>query len=216
MAFSPLTDAENRLSEWDAPDANTSDDASLVLRSQKGDRFAFEELVRRTARIIFTRIFTETGDVHRTEDLAQETFLNAWRSIGQVTEPAGFRSWLFHVAHSAVVDARRRDSRKKRAAAASPRVNDANALDTVEAHGGRPDDAASLLEERQRVLSVLRSLPAEYREPLMLRYIAGTDYDTIGRQLGISNGSLRGMLTRGMAMLRAELTRGTRGDDVWK
>ena len=204
------------MSEWDAPDANTNDDASLVVRSQKGERFAFEELVRRTARIVFTRIFTETGDVHRTEDLVQETFLNAWRSIGQVTEPKGFRSWLFHVAHSAVVDARRRESRKKRAVASTTRATDAETLDAVEAHGDRPDDAASLHEERQRVLSVLRSLPAEYREPLMLRYIGGADYDTIGRQLGISNGSLRGLLSRGMAMLRTELTRGTRGTDVWK
>jgi RNA polymerase sigma-70 factor (ECF subfamily) len=212
-----VTDAEQRLSEWDVPDANANDDAFLVTRSQKGDRAAFEELVRRTARIVFTRVFTETGDVHRTEDLVQETFLNAWRSIGQVTEPAGFRSWLFHVAHSAVVDARRRDSRKKRTAAATTtRTGDHATLETVEARSDRPDDAASLHEERQRVLSVLRSLPAEYREPLMLRYIGGADYETIGRQLGISNGSLRGMLSRGMAMLRAELTRGARGDDVWK
>jgi RNA polymerase sigma factor (sigma-70 family) len=79
-------------------------------------------------------------------------------------------------------------------------------------------DAAQRNEDRERVLSVLRSLPVEYREPLMLRYIGGVDYDTIGRQLGISNGSLRGMLSRGMAMLRAELTRNGSGgrEDVRK
>ena len=187
-------------------------DEALVVRSQKGDRAGFEELVRRTARIVFARIYLETGDVHRTEDLVQETFLNAWRSIGQVTEPGGFRSWLFHVAHSAVVDAQRRESRKKRSGG---KRAEAGELEGVEAGGGGPPDAAERREERERVLSVLRSLPAEYREPLMLRYIGGADYETIGRQLGISNGSLRGMLGRGMAMLRAGLTRNG-GEDGWR
>ena len=57
------------------------------------------------------------------------------------------------------------------------------------------------------MLALLRSLPEEYREPLMLRYIAGADYDTIGQQLGLSNGSLRGLLHRGMSPMRSELRR---------
>src|SRR3954469_3443539 len=79
-----------------------------------GDRASFEELVRRTARLVFSRVFLEVGDVHRSEDLVQETFLVAWRSIRQVSAPGGFRSWLFTIAHSVVVDAARRESRKKR------------------------------------------------------------------------------------------------------
>ena len=51
----------------------------------------------------------------------------------------------------------------------------------------------------------LKSLPEEYSLPLTLRYIAGADYETIGRQLGLSNGSLRGLLSRGMARLREKL-----------
>src|SRR3954469_17459883 len=79
-----------------------------------GDRASFEELVRRTARLVFSRVFMEVGDVHRSEDLVQETFLIAWKSIRQVSEPSGFRSWLFTIGHSVVVDAARRESRKKR------------------------------------------------------------------------------------------------------
>ena len=158
----------------------------------------FEQLVRCTARIVFSRIYLETGDVHRTEDLVQETFLVAWRSIRQVDRPAGFRSWLFSIANSVVVDAGRRDSRKKRWG----KRDDAAKLRLVADDGPEPAQAAELNEARERALAVLRSLPEEYRLPLTLRYIAGAEYGQIGRQLGLSNGALRGMMSRGMAMLR--------------
>lgn len=178
-------------------------DEALVLRSREGDRSAFEELVRRTARLVFSRLYLETGDVHRAEDLAQETYLVAWRSIRQVTDAKGFRTWLLSVAHSAAVDAYRRDARQKRSATRE----DARPLEAIADTRDAPDERAQREEGRQRVLAMLRSLPEEYREPITLRYIGGADYDTIGRQLGLSNGSLRGLLNRGMARLRAEMKR---------
>ena len=60
-------------------------------------------------------------------------------------------------------------------------------------------------ELREKVLVALRSLPDEYRLPLALRYLAGADYDTIGEQLGLTNGSLRGLLHRGLKLLRDRL-----------
>ena len=89
-------------------------ESALVAASQRGDRLAFEELVRRTARLLFARAYLETGDNHRAEDLVQETLLTAWRSIRQVTDASGFRPWLMSILHTATIDAQRRESRKKR------------------------------------------------------------------------------------------------------
>jgi RNA polymerase sigma-70 factor (ECF subfamily) len=187
-------------------------DEALVRKSMTGDRASFEELVRRTARLVFSRVFLEVGDVHRAEDLVQETFLVAWRSIRQVSAPSGFRSWLFTIAHSVVVDAARRESRKKRSA---PRGRDkADVIGSIAAAEASPAAVAEKNEEREKVLSVLRSLPEEYRTPLMLRYIGGADYHSIGQQLGLTNGSLRGMLSRGLSMLRSRLTIHG-GADAW-
>ena len=176
-------------------------DQSLVTRSQRGDRPAFEELVRRTARLVFARLYLDTGDSHRAEDLVQETYLIAWRRIGQLKDAAGLRSWLFSIAHSTLIDSIRREGRKKRS---GPR-EDADALDRVADGGASPDSQLEREESRQQVLSLLRSLPEEYRLPLTLRYIGGADYETIGRELGLSNGSLRGLLHRGMERLRAAM-----------
>jgi RNA polymerase sigma-70 factor (ECF subfamily) len=174
-------------------------DEALIRRSQQGDRLAFEELVRRTARLIFSRLYLKTADSHRSEDLAQETFLLAWRKIRQLTGPAGFRPWLFTIADSVLIDFRRREKRKKRTAPPSrPKL-----VEEPTDESPTPEESAQREEARREVLEVLRSLPEEYRLPITLRYIAGADYETIGKQLGLSNGSLRGLLNRGMAQLRA-------------
>jgi len=188
----------------------TETDETLVAKSQRGDRAAFEELVRRLARLVFARIYPEVGDVHRAEDLVQECFLVAWRSIRQVSEAKAFRVWLLSIARSVVVDALRRETRKKRS---GPHADPA-ALDELADASADPADAASAKESREKVLAVLRSLPEEYRMPLMLRYITGADYQTIGQQLGLSNGSLRGMLSRGMNLLRDRLSHSV-GRDIF-
>ena len=184
-------------------------DELLVRRSQAGDRAAFEQLVRQTARLVYARIYLDTTDRHRTEDLVQETFLTAWRRIGQVVEPGGFRTWLLTVARSVTTDAHRRDSRKKRGGSGG---EPAAALDDAAAgrlaeDGPDPAEAAERREAQERMLRVLRAMPEEYSRPLTLRYLAGADYDTIARQLGLSNGALRGLLNRGMARLRDAMRR---------
>ena len=182
-------------------------DQVLIRRSQKGDRIAFEELVRRTARLVFSRHYLETGNTHRSEDLAQETFLVAWRKIGQLTDPTGFRPWLLSVAHSVFIDSTRLEGRKKRTGSSdtSSSVRALESLHELTDDGPAPDESAQRDEAREQLLAVIRSLPEEYRLPITLRYIAGADYQTIGRQLGLTNGSLRGLLNRGMAQLRAAM-----------
>jgi RNA polymerase sigma-70 factor, ECF subfamily len=169
---------------------------TLVRRAQAGDGAAFEELVRRTSRLVLARLYLETGDAHKAEDVLQETLLTAFRSLEQLTEPAKFRPWLLRIAVNTAIDTARRDHRLKRSPGELPlRV------------APQPDEALERDETRQQVLSVLRSLPEEYRLPLTLRYLAGADYDTIQMQMGLTNGSLRGLLHRGLKLLREELQR---------
>jgi RNA polymerase sigma-70 factor (ECF subfamily) len=179
-------------------------DEALVLKSQQRDRSAFEQLVRRTGRLVYSRIYLDVGDKHRAEDISQETFLIAWKSIGQVSDASGFRPWLLSIAKTATLDAVRRDTRKKRSAPGAGKLDSDAAARLPDPMPG-PSQNAERQEERHRVLDLLRSLPEEYRQPIMLRYLGGADYETISRQLGLTNGSLRGLLTRGMSKLRESL-----------
>jgi RNA polymerase sigma-70 factor (ECF subfamily) len=174
----------------------------LVRRARSGDRPAFEELVRRTSRLVFARLYLETGDSHRAEDLLQETLLIAFRSLGKLAEPKAFRSWLLTIAQNVLTDAIRRDLRQKRA---GPVQAAPAALAHIEDKTPRPEEQVVRGEMRAQVLAVLRSLPEEYRLPLTLRYLTGADYETIQSQMGLSNGALRGLLHRGLKLLHERL-----------
>jgi RNA polymerase sigma-70 factor (ECF subfamily) len=144
----------------------------------------------------------ETGDRQRSEDLLQETLLVAYRRLRSLEDAKNFRSWLLTIAQNLAVDAMRFDQRKKRAILG--RENPA-VLANVPGNSPVPEQEMEREETRAAVLAVLRSLPEEYRLPLTLRYIGGANYEAICLQLGLTNGSLRGLLHRGMKLLRTEL-----------
>src|SRR5262245_14710677 len=175
-------------------------DASLVRASQRGERAAFELLVRRTARLLFARLYLDTsGDAHRAEDLAQETYLLAWRRVGELNDANKFRPWLMQIGQSVLLDSAKRDGRKKRTG--TLRIDS----EVRDQSGQTPSESASSDEQRRRAIAALQSLPEEYRLPLTLRYLADADYATIARQLALSNGALRGLLRRGMKLMREKL-----------
>lgn len=173
---------------------------NLVLRAKRGDHAAFEELVRRTSRLVFARLYLETGDTHQSEDLLQETLLIAYRTLGQLTQPDRFRSWLLRIAQNIAIDAGRRLTVHKRALERETAKRQ-RAADLCTG----PDEELEQDDLRQKVLMILRSMPEEYRLPLTLRYLVGADNETIQLQMGVTNGALRGLLHRGMQRLRAEL-----------
>ena len=176
-------------------------DFILVVRAQRGDQAAFAELVRRTSRLVFARLYLETGDTHLTEDLVQETLLTAYRTLGQLNEPEKFRAWLLRIGHNLTLNTRRTGARKKR----TPEPEILKLRQDAHLSVVAPDQQAEQEELRHQVLAMLRELPEEYQVPLTLRYLVGADYETIQTQMGLSKGAVRGLLHRGIGKLREEM-----------
>jgi RNA polymerase sigma factor (sigma-70 family) len=98
-------------------DAETLDDARLVELGLDGNRDAFGQLVARYQSSICALAYSACGDISHSEDMAQETFIIAWRKLSDLKEPARFKSWLYGIARNLINDAFRRQIRNPLAAA---------------------------------------------------------------------------------------------------
>ena len=162
---------------------------SLVLLSSKGDRHAFEEIVRATARLVWAYVHGLVKDPSWTEDLVQETYLRAWESIATLEDPAAFRGWLFTIA---------RRLAWRHAEIAGRTIAMAEVPEKAES-------APEPVEDGERVRAALARLPERYRLPVTLHFVNGMEYGEISSALGLANGSLRGLIARGTKKLRDDL-----------
>src|SRR5208282_3392000 len=83
-------------------DAKTLDDARLVKLGLDGNRDAFGQLVARYQSPICALAYSACGNISQSEDLAQETFIVAWRKLSDLKEPAKFKSWLYGIARNLI------------------------------------------------------------------------------------------------------------------
>ncbi|PWU16772.1 MAG: RNA polymerase subunit sigma-24 [Verrucomicrobia bacterium] len=92
----------------------TEDDAGRVARSRNGDHAAFESLIREHQRMIHSLCYRMTGSMADAEDLAQETFIQAYRSLSSFREESQFSSWLYRIAVNRCLNWRKSQARYAR------------------------------------------------------------------------------------------------------
>ena len=80
----------------------TDDEKRQIVQSQQGDPSAFEALIREHQRMIHSLCYRMSGSLADAEDLAQETFLEAWKHLGALREPERLRSWLCGIARNRI------------------------------------------------------------------------------------------------------------------
>ncbi len=174
-------------------------DEQLWRRSQTGDREAFGCLVERHQSLVCALAYSACGDVARSEDLAQETFVTAWKQLGELREPSRVRAWLCGIVRNLTANARRRDRR---------RGGDPDSLETVAEHPSPgPDPAAEAISRDEAALlwRTLAGMPEVYREPLVLFYREQRSVAEVAAGLELSEDAVKQRLSRGRAMLRDEL-----------
>jgi RNA polymerase sigma factor (sigma-70 family) len=174
------------------------DEAALVLRAKEGDVRAFEVLVGRYQNLACSVAYGACGDLHRSEEIAQEAFISAWRHLGQLKDPAVFRSWLCGIVRNKAADRRRKDLGHDQLYRTA-KDGDAGARETDP--GPSPAEQAADADEVEMVLRQLRQLPETYREPMILYYRSGESVAGVAQQLDLSEDVVRQRLVRGRAML---------------
>ena len=163
---------------------NPSTDAELVLRAQAGDRQAFGELHGRTARLVHA-ILLARGSAQEADDLVQDVFVVALSKLHTLDDPARFSPWLCAIARNKAKDLGRR-----RTVIPLP--------ETLEATRRPRSEAAQMLRHMQ-------ALPDTYAETLVMRLVEGMTGPEIAQRTGMTPGSVRVNLHRGMKLLRERL-----------
>ncbi len=174
-------------------------DGAFVEAAAAGNREAFDELVRRHQAAIVTLVRVLTSGRGDPEDLAQEVFVRAWRSLRGFRRDSTFRTWLHRVAINVVRTNQSRRTRVLRVIVPfGGRDGDSTPPDVPS--GEEPVDA--LLARRQVIERALASLPGDLRAAVTLRDVQGLDYKEIAAALGVPVGTVESRIFRARQRLK--------------
>jgi len=176
---------------------SAEEDQADVEKVLAGDTSAFEGLVRRWQGPLVNLAYRFCRDRGRAEEMAQEAFLRAYRSLDGWRREAAFSTWLFTLATNLYCSELRQIPARTVAIDEIAEPEDHRAID-----GG--------LEEEDRDRAVRRAvfaLPAKYREVLILFYFHEMDVPTTARSLGLPEGTIKARLFRGRQVLRSKLAK---------
>jgi RNA polymerase sigma-70 factor, ECF subfamily len=177
--------------EW--PSESISDDALLVRAAREGDRSAFGQLYSRYAPMVHGILLTRVPP-REVDDLVQEVFLRALPRLRSLRDERRFGRWLAAIARNRATDFYRQPR-------SAPQFVEGLGEEEIESRGRNDTQEA----EARAILAVIRSLPEAYRETLILRLVQGMTGPEIAARTGLTEGSVRVNLHRGMQQLRAKL-----------
>ena len=186
-------------SEKPAPDADNSD-AILVARTVAGDQAAFELLVIKYQRRVERLIARMVRDVDLVEDIAQETFIRAYRALHQFRGDAQFYTWLYRIAVNTAKKFLLDMKRDPVVVHAALQSNDDEDETISHRHESitfeTPESVLAAKEIGQAVNAALQSLPEDLRQAITLREIDGLSYEDIAELMGCPMGTVRSRIYR--------------------
>jgi RNA polymerase sigma factor (sigma-70 family) len=175
-------------------------DADLVAETLAGSREAFRQIVERHQTLICSLAYGATGSISRSQDMAQDTFLAAWKDLPGLREPGKLRAWLCGIVRNLIYKGHRH-SVSDPVANAGP-LEDAQDLPAV---GAQPCEQTITREEEAILWRSLEKIPATYREPLILFYRQHQSIEQVGAALDLSEDTVKQRLFRGRKLLQEEV-----------
>jgi RNA polymerase sigma factor (sigma-70 family) len=177
-----------------------NNDAELVSGTLAGNCDAFSHIVSRYQSLICSLAYSATGSLGQSEDLAQETFITAWKHLGHLRERHKLRAWLCGIARNRINNFLRREGREP--------IREAEPLENVsESHSPEPlpCDHTISNEEQAILWRSLERIPPIYREPLVLFYREHQSIEAVAQNLELSEDAVKQRLSRGRKLLHEEV-----------
>lgn len=182
---------------FNLPELDYNEEEILVLASQ-GDRVAFGQLYERYVERIYNYVYYRTGNTHDAEDLTARVFQRAMNHIQKYTDRGlPFSAWLYRIAHNLVANWHRDRSRKQEIP-----LDDLPVLPTK---GEHPERNLVRSQEQDSLLRMIRKLPPERQNLLILKFVEDLSNAEIGAIMGRSEGAVKSLYHRTLLALRDQL-----------
>jgi RNA polymerase sigma-70 factor, ECF subfamily len=167
------------------------DDATLVTRCLTGDREAYGVLIERYYRAAYSSAYAVLGHAGDTEEIVQETFVQAWQKLDRLRDASALGGWIWRIARDTAL----KHIRKHR------RVRPVEFVPEQESRDA-PDAPLIGAESREHVLKALEELPDDMRDALQMKFWEGLDYDAMALRTGATPAALYQRVCRGLKRLR--------------
>ena len=181
--------------------SNKDEDIALVHRAQKGDYRAFDLLILKYQARIITLANKFVNDKQIAEDIAQESFIKVYKSIGSFRGESAFFTWLYRVTVNTAKNYLSSKKRKKEMLVSD--ITDSDTTDPLSALTTEsPEDILAANNLREIILKSFGDLPEEIRTALSLREFEGLSYQEIGKILDCPVGTVRSRIFRGREQIQ--------------
>lgn len=170
----------------------------VLARASKGDRDAFGVLYAQYVERIFNYVYYRTGNPHDAEDLTARVFQRAMNHIKNYTDRGvPFSAWLYRIAHNLVANWHRDRSRKQEVPL--------DELPVISNKGDHPEKNLVRSQEQEALLRMIRKLPPERQNLLILKFVENMSNAEIGKIMGRSEGAVKSLYHRTLLALRDQL-----------
>ena len=190
----------------DLSDRPVVDEATLVRRAAEGEMAAFEELVMRHADRLYAALRRFGLDDGEAQEVAQETFIRAWRGLDRFEGRSQFFTWLYRIGFN---ETHRRLGRR-RPAGSVVSIEERTVEDLADDAPG-PATRAEQSELRVALSEALGELPSDLRAPVVLRDVEGLSTEEAASVLELGEAAFKSRLHRGRMALRALIGQGPWG-----
>lgn len=185
-------------------------ETEFIEKLKAGDPDAFDRLVTRYTSDIYALLLRITEDVKEAEDLTQETFLRALKSIKKFRGEANLKTWLIRIAINQSRNRFRWWKRRKREKTVSldapvSRESQMPLSETFSTESKNPEENVLQQEQMEVLKKALQALPENFREAIILCDIEGFSYEEIANALDINLGTVKSRIARGREELRKKL-----------
>jgi RNA polymerase sigma-70 factor, ECF subfamily len=176
--------------------------ANMVAQVKKGDQEAFEGIVDLFKDKIYRHCYRMVGNGHEAEDLAQETFLRAYRNINKYNSEFKFSTWIFRIATNLCIDRLRKKKPDYYLDAEVPGTEGANMYSQLSTEEPLPEEVVTENEQWNELQAEIMKLPEKYRTAIVLKYVEDLSLEEISQIMDIPVPTVKTRIHRGREALK--------------